>query len=226
MPTRTPASDRPSPVSRPIPRPLAVADLPGLLQVQRACYGEGFEESHAVFLRRLTSPAQCSLALEQGSQLCSYLAAYRSVLGKVTPLHGDFEAVASGNGPDALYLHDMAVWPALAGQGLAQALLAAAWATASAQGLRHSALVSVQGSQGYWARHGTAMHRCRSRMPRSSSALPATARGPCTWCARCQQRRALRYPAPPPRSAPAWATIQSRKRRNSGSISAGAAYTR
>jgi len=156
MPVRNPASPLPSPAARPLPRPLALADLPGLLQVQRACYGEGFEESHAVFARRLASPAQCSLALEQGGQLCAYLAAYRSVLGKVTPLHGDFEPVAGRAAPDTLYLHDMAVSPPLAGQGLAQALLAAAWAAARAEGLRHSALVSVQGSQGYWARHGYA----------------------------------------------------------------------
>lgn len=150
-----PAHDRSAlpPPAPPLPRPLAVADLPGLLQVQRACYGEGFEESHAVFLRRLACPAQCSLALARDGRLVAYLAAYRSVRGKVTPLHGDFEPAEA---PDTLYLHDMAVSPALAGQGLARVLLQAAWATARSEGLRHSALVSVQGSQGYWARHGYA----------------------------------------------------------------------
>ncbi|GKS86326.1 GNAT family N-acetyltransferase [Acidovorax sp. SUPP1855] len=147
------ARSHPLPSTPPRARPLAAADLPGLLQVQRACYGEGFEESHAVFLRRLASPAQCSLALERDGHLGAYLAAYRSLRGKVTPLHGDFEAAEA---PDTLYLHDMAVAPALAGQGLAQVLLAEAWAAARSEGLRHSALVSVQGSQGYWARHGYA----------------------------------------------------------------------
>ncbi|MNT81103.1 Acetyltransferase (GNAT) family protein [compost metagenome] len=73
--------------------------------------------------------------------------------GKVTPLHGDFEAVAQ---PDTLYLHDMAVLPARAGQGLARALLQPLWAQAAEQGMRHSALVSVQGSQAYWERQGYA----------------------------------------------------------------------
>jgi ribosomal protein S18 acetylase RimI-like enzyme len=83
--------------------------------------------------------------------VCAYLAAYRSVRGKVTPLHGDFETVAQ---PDTLYLHDMAVWPQCAGQGLARALLQPLWNRARSGGLRHTALVSVQGSQAYWERHG------------------------------------------------------------------------
>lgn len=134
-------------------RPLALSDLADLLAVQLACYGEGFVESGAVFARRLASPANCSLVLEQGGKVCAYLAAYRSVRGKVTPLHGDFEVVPAA---DTLYLHDMAVLPTCAGQGLAQALLAPLWERAQQEGLRHTALVSVQGSQGYWARHGYA----------------------------------------------------------------------
>lgn len=137
------------------PRALQLHDLTGLLQVQLACYGEGFVESGDVFARRLASPVNCSLVLERAGQVCAYLAAYRSALGKVTPLHGDFESPDSA--PDTLYLHDMAVLPACAGQGLAQALLAPLLAQGAAWGLRHTALVSVQGSQGYWERHGYAV---------------------------------------------------------------------
>ena len=100
-------------------RALVHPDLADLLAVQRACYGPGFVESAEVFARRLASPANCSLVLERDGQVCAYLAAYRSALGKVTPLHGDFEAVPQA---DTLYLHDMAVLPTCAGQGLAQAL--------------------------------------------------------------------------------------------------------
>jgi ribosomal protein S18 acetylase RimI-like enzyme len=137
------------------PRALQLRDLPGLLQVQLACYGEGFVESAEVFTRRLASPVNCSLVLERSGQVCAYLAAYRSVQGKVTPLHGDFDSAVAV--PDTLYLHDMAVLPGCAGQGLAQALLAPLWAQGAAWGLRHTALVSVQGSQGYWERHGYAV---------------------------------------------------------------------
>ncbi|WP_298210985.1 GNAT family N-acetyltransferase [Acidovorax sp.] len=147
-------------------RPLALSDLADLLAVQLACYGEGFVESGEVFARRLASPVNCSLVLERGGQVCAYLAAYRSRLCKVTPLHGDFEGSAVAEGIDTLYLHDMAVLPALAGQGLAQALLAPLWERARHDGLLYSALVSVQGSQGYWARHGYAEHVLPDAMQR------------------------------------------------------------
>ena len=139
----------------PIPRALTQQDLPGLLAVQLACYGAGFVESAEVFARRLASPANCSLVLESGGQVCAYLAAYHSVRGKVTPLHGDFNAAHC---PDTLYLHDMAVLPSHAGQGLARALLQPSWSQAAAHGLRYTALVSVQGSQRYWQRQGYAEH--------------------------------------------------------------------
>ena len=135
-------------------RALGLHDLPGLLAVQVACYGADFIESAEVFARRLASPANCSLALEQDGRIVGYLAAYRSALHKVTPLHGDFDTVEA---PDTLYLHDLAVHPAHAGRGLAAALLAPLWQRARAEGLRHSALVAVQGAQGYWERHGYAM---------------------------------------------------------------------
>ncbi|MET1537615.1 GNAT family N-acetyltransferase, partial [Burkholderia sola] len=63
---------------------------------------------------------------------------------------------------DTLYLHDMAVHPDAAGQGLARALLAPLWDRARAEGLRHTALVSVQGSRGYWERHGYAVQALAS----------------------------------------------------------------
>lgn len=145
-------------------RALEVSDLPGLLAVQLACYGAGFVESGEVFARRLASAANCSLVLKRDGIVCAYLAAYASQQGKVTPLQGDFESIAA---PDTLYLHDMAVLPSCAGQGLAQALLQPLWAQAVAQGLRHSALVSVQGSQPYWARHGYAVQALASEVQRA-----------------------------------------------------------
>ncbi len=132
-------------------RPLQPADLGALMAIQRACYGAEYAESESIFARRIASPAQCSLVVEREGALLAYLAAYWSVAGKVTPLHGDFEACAV---PEVLYLHDMAVHPAHAGQRLAGRLLAPLWAQARERGIRQSSLVSVQGTQDYWRRHG------------------------------------------------------------------------
>ena len=137
------------------PRPLQLDDLPGLLQVQRACYGDEYVEGAEVFARRIASAANCSLVLECEGVVCAYLAAYRSRAGKVTPLHGDFEAIST---PDTLYLHDMAVHPDFVGQGLAHALLQRMRELAKDSALPYSGLVSVQGSQAYWARQGYSLH--------------------------------------------------------------------
>lgn len=136
-------------------RPLRAADLPGLMQVQEACYGAVYMEPATVYQGRIASAAQCSWVAVQGEQVLAYLAAYRSRLGCVTPLHGAFADYAA---PDTLYLHDMAVHPDCAGQGLASALLAALWQGAAAWSPAYSALVSVQGSQAYWQRKGYALH--------------------------------------------------------------------
>ena len=140
-------------------RPLALADLPGLLEVQRACYGEGYVESAEVFARRLASPANCSLVLRDAAgEVAAYLAAYHSALHKVTPLHGDFEAAPQ---PDTLYLHDMAVHPRHAGQGLAPVLLAQLLASAAQARRRPTALVGVEGG-----------HRVRPRPGFTGADLP------------------------------------------------------
>ena len=143
---------RPSPG---VVRPLQLADLPAVMEIQRLCYGDAYVEGRALFARRLASPANCSLVALHGDAVVAYLAAYWSVVGKVTPLHGDFEACPQ---PDTLYLHDMAVHPAQAGQGLARRLLASLWQQAARRGMRYSALVSVQGSQDYWCRQGYSVH--------------------------------------------------------------------
>lgn len=148
-------------------RSLAVQHLPGLLAVQRACYGDGLVESLDVFARRLNSPANCSRVIEVSGQVLAYLAAYHALHGKVTPLHGNFEIVARPLVADTLYLHDLAVLPQQAGRGLAQALLACLWAQAAASGLRYTALVSVQDSQAYWERQGYAVQPLEQAVQRT-----------------------------------------------------------
>lgn len=132
-------------------RPLQPGDLQALMDIQLACYGAEYAESASVFARRLAQPQHCSLGVERSGTLLAYLAAYWSEAGKVTPLHGDFAPCAA---PGVLYLHDMAVHPAHAGQGLAGRLLVPLWAQARRRGIHMSCLVSVQGTQDYWRRHG------------------------------------------------------------------------
>ena len=140
------------PESMPIQlRALGVDDVDALLRIQEHCYGADFAEPREVFVRRLRTAGHCSWAAEQGGELVAYLAAYWSRPGAITPLNGDFAEYADAS---VLYLHDMAVSAAAAGQGLAQRMVQALKAQARERGVRRTALVSVQGSQLYWERQG------------------------------------------------------------------------
>lgn len=147
-------------------RRLTLADLEGLMRVQEACYGQGYMESQEIYRARLACNAQCSLVAVHREVVLGYLAAYHSNLGCITPLHGNFSACAE---PDTLYLHDMAVSPECAGQGLASALFSAMLREAQAWAPRYSALVSVQGSRGYWEHKGYALYQ--SLTPNQADAL-------------------------------------------------------
>ncbi|MDR2300169.1 MAG: GNAT family N-acetyltransferase [Comamonas sp.] len=134
-------------------RPLVAADVEAVLRIQEQCYGQDFAESRNVFVRRLAMSGHCSWAAVRGSQMLAYLAAYWSLPGAVTPFNGDFEDYADAS---VLYLHDMAVSPEAAGQGLAKRMVQATREQARARGIERTALVSVQGSQTYWERQGYA----------------------------------------------------------------------
>lgn len=134
-------------------RTMRADDLEAVLAVQLACYGAGFVEDGALIARRRAAAPHTGWVVEQAGAVRAYLAAYPSVLGKLTPLHGEFELAPVA---DALYLHDLAVHPSAAGLGLGPLLVRRAWAHAAQAGWAHSTLVSVQASVGFWARHGYA----------------------------------------------------------------------
>lgn len=143
------------PASRATPglRLMRSADLPAVLAIQLGCYPAETIESADVFRERLTQAPQTSWVAEDEAGVCAYLVAYRSRVGKLTPLGGDF---VIADDPDCLYLHDLALLPGRRGGGLATALVRQAWRHAVEHRLAYSALVSVNGSQAFWGGLGYA----------------------------------------------------------------------
>jgi len=142
---------------KPLVRPMALPDLDAVLDIQRACYGEGFLEGADVINRRITSRVGLSCVAEREGRVCAYLAAYRTQPGKLTPLHGDFEATSEPSSwPDTLYLHDLAVDPEARGSGAADALVQAFLSALARLPLPRASLIAIQGSAPWWARHGFA----------------------------------------------------------------------
>lgn len=133
-------------------RPAAARDLPGILAVQQACYGDGFLESgEALASRWARSPAMCLVALK-GPEVVGYLLSHAWHAWAPPKLHVPLPAADTA---DVLwFVHDMAIAPEGRGQRLGERLYAAARAAAHAQGLRQSRLVAVQGADAFWRRLG------------------------------------------------------------------------
>lgn len=126
-------------------------DLDAVLAVQAACYPPAMQEAGEVVRSRIRAAGATSFVAECGGTVCGYVFAYRSSQGAVTPLDAHFEVREEG---DTLYIHDLSVSPAAAGQGLARRLVERLQALAREQGLACCALVSVQDSQRFWERLG------------------------------------------------------------------------
>lgn len=132
-------------------RTMQPADLEAVYHIQTQAYIADMVEAPALLARRLAAAPACAWVAELDNQVVAYLAAYPSRFGKISSLGQEFQPAQSAN---ALYLHDMAVAPAQAGQGLARAMLANALEYAGAQGWQYACLVSVQSTRSYWQNLG------------------------------------------------------------------------
>lgn len=132
-------------------RAMQPTDVAAVVAVQAECYAPFFHEAAAVIATRLVQSPQTAWVAHDAEGVKAYLVAYRSTLGSVTPLNDDFAPDHQG---ECLYVHDLAVSPRLAGQGVSGQLLACAFDWARQHGLTQSGLVSVQQSQGFWQRLG------------------------------------------------------------------------
>jgi ribosomal protein S18 acetylase RimI-like enzyme len=151
-------------------------DLGEVMRIQAQCYPASMQEAQDVVLSRIEAAGHTSLvAYYAGNEaVCAYVFAYSGILGAVTKLNRPFVLPA---GPDTLYIHDLAVPPSAAGNGLARKLVAGLVHLARERRLAHAALVSVQDSQVFWERLGFAVTPPHS--PASREALATYPGGAC-----------------------------------------------
>jgi GNAT superfamily N-acetyltransferase len=159
-------------------RTLNSADLPNLDLIQTCCYSASMLETAAVFAGRLRAAPDWIWGIQDDDGLCAYLFTYPTRLGRLAPLNSDFHPASDG---DTLYLHDLAIHPRARGLGLAQRLIRHAWAQARSAGLGHSALISVQDSERFWAAHG---YRTRTDLDDRQRACLAGYEQPARYMAR------------------------------------------
>jgi GNAT superfamily N-acetyltransferase len=133
-------------------RPLQASDLDAVLEIQRAAYGDAYQESAAVLGRKLAlAPQACWLAGRAGEAL-GYVFAHPWRHGVPPRLHAPIAALPAA--PDCGFVHDLAVSPRARGAGVAAALLARVAAWSAAAGLDGLSLVALADAVGFWRRHG------------------------------------------------------------------------
>ena len=140
--------------ARAVLRPLCAADLPDVLAIQRAAYGDGYQESAAVLGRKLElAPQACWLAQADGAAV-GYVFAHPWDDADAPPLHVPLRALPARAGHG--FVHDLAVVPAARGLGVAAALFGRVRDWSAAAGHRGLRLVALADAVPFWARQGFA----------------------------------------------------------------------
>lgn len=133
-------------------RPMRADDLDAVLRIQALCYTAFDPESaDAMDAKRRHAAASCWVAEREG-RVAGYLLAlpWRALDAPA------LDSVIDGlpDAADCLYLHDLAIDPAARGGGVGAALVERFLSHLRAGPWPRAALIAVQGSTGFWARHG------------------------------------------------------------------------
>ncbi|AOO81127.1 GNAT family N-acetyltransferase [Bosea vaviloviae] len=135
---------------------MTAADLPCVLAVAAQAH-PGYPEDEAVFTERLALSAQGCLCLEEtgleeSGRVGGYVVSHPWLLGQVPALNSQLGALPDS--ADTYYIHDLALLPQLRGSGAANEVVAQLVRLARGAGFASLALAAVNGSAGFWRRHG------------------------------------------------------------------------
>ncbi|MBV2263655.1 MAG: GNAT family N-acetyltransferase [Thauera sp.] len=133
---------------------MRAADLPDVLAIQRAAYGDGYQETAAVLARKLAlAPQACWLAQADGAAV-GYVFAHPWDDAGAPPLHAALATLpaCAAHG----FVHDLAVAPAARGLGVAAALFGRVRDWSAGAGHRGIRLVALADAVPFWARQGFA----------------------------------------------------------------------
>jgi len=134
----------------PMIRPMRLGDIDAVLAVQRAAYGDAYQEAADVILDKWRVGGRWCQVAEIDRVCVGYVLAHPWVCDRVPPLH---ERLVPPACPDGLFLHDLAIASAGRGRGLGAALFDAV-RRAGQPAFRRITLVSLKGAVEFWQRHG------------------------------------------------------------------------
>ena len=133
-------------------RTMRTSDLDAILAIQSQCYCDELIESRTALASRHQLAPDCCWIAECEGKVRGYLLAHPWQGEQPPQLDSPLPALPESC--DLLFLHDMALSPAVRGLGIAPKLMDKALQYARQRGFRHASLVAVQGADRYWQRLG------------------------------------------------------------------------
>lgn len=134
-------------------RAMTINDLAAVETIQAGAYSGYFLESAEVIEQRFQLSPTTAWVAEREGNVCAYLVAYWSNIGKINPLNAPFSRIEN---PNCLYLHDLALLASAQGFGVGRRLVHAALTYAQQNAAQALALLSVQNSKEFWQGFGFA----------------------------------------------------------------------
>ncbi|MEI3853142.1 MULTISPECIES: GNAT family N-acetyltransferase [Ensifer] len=136
-------------------REASLPDLASVSEIQLVVH-QAFPEDDAVLADRIAlSPAGCFM-LEVGDAAQGYVLSHPWLEGLPPALNTKLGALPAA--ADTWYIHDLALMPETRGSGAGGNIVPKLAEIARREGFRSMSLVSVNGSQGFWARQGFSVH--------------------------------------------------------------------
>ena len=135
-------------------QPLHQRNIDDVLRLQKAAYGEMYLEDADSFIAKINASPCTSCAAWSGEEMVAYLVALPLSTNEGLDLNTSEIPAVPLNEAKVMYIHDVAVHPKARGGGVAHLLLKHLEEVVAGTAISEWHLVSVQGSQDFWAKQG------------------------------------------------------------------------
>lgn len=135
-------------------RALSATDVPAVLRIQETAYAANFLEGADSFVSKIAASSTTSFGAWHNGEMVGYLIAFPVDGHAGVALNSSVASPVSLHDATAMYIHDLAVHPNWRGRAVADHLLEELTLVSAHHSITAYALVSVQGSRGFWEKRG------------------------------------------------------------------------
>lgn len=137
-------------------RPACRGDIEAIDRIQCTVHRD-HAEAPEVLLERLELCPEGCFVLEQDETICGYVLSHPWIRRSPPPIDTLLGSIPDAS--DIWYLHDLALLLETRGSGAGSGIAALLARQAKHAGYETAALISINGSQGFWQRQGFSAHR-------------------------------------------------------------------